>query len=351
MITTNNVLLTINNRYVKHYKEKGYNVKGGQEIEVKIEDLTYNSNILIEAKCDNCGENKKIQYNAYNRYTKNQSEEYYCQKCNNIKRRVTVKEKYGVENILESDEIREKMKRTMIDKYGNEHALNIPEFIEKMKKTNLEKYGHEYAAQNDNIKKKIENAFMKKYNVKTSLLDKNTQDKITKTNLEKYGVDNVFKLREFRENKLFEKYSVFHPMKSNIIVKKMRKTNIEKYGCENPMSNNIIKNKMIKTKQKLGIYLLESDRDDFYNYRLKIKSLTNKNKKVLFEKWNGYDYYDGEYIKNNIHNDKNYPTIDHKISIKFGFDNNIIPEEISKIENLCITKRGLNSSKGSNCRK
>ena len=34
----------------------------------------------------------------------------------------------------------------------------------------------------------------------------------------------------------------------------------------------------------------------------------------------------------------------------YGFDNNISPEEISKIENLCITKRGLNSSKGMNCR-
>ena len=107
---------------------------------------------------------------------------------------------------------------------------------------------------------------------------------------------------------------------------------------------------MIKTKQSLGLYLQDSDRDDFLNYKLKIKSYTNKNKKELYENWDGYDFYDNEYIKDNNKNDRNYPTIDHKISVKYGFENNISPEEISKLSNLCITKRGINSSKGSNCR-
>jgi hypothetical protein len=37
MIITPEVSLTMNTRYVKHYKEKGYNVKGGQTIIVKIQ--------------------------------------------------------------------------------------------------------------------------------------------------------------------------------------------------------------------------------------------------------------------------------------------------------------------------
>jgi len=100
MIITENVFLTINNRDVKYYKNKGYNIKGGQEIEVRINDLTNSSNVIIEAKCDFCDEKREIMYCAYNRYTKNQTEEYYCQKCNNIKRKITVKEKYGVDNIV-----------------------------------------------------------------------------------------------------------------------------------------------------------------------------------------------------------------------------------------------------------
>lgn len=60
------------------------------------------------------------------------------------------------------------------------------------------------------------------------------------------------------------------------------------------------------------------------------------------------DYYDGEYIKNNIklkHTDKNFPTIDHKISIYSGYKNNLSVDEIANIDNLCITKRFLNSKK------
>ena len=43
--------------------------------------------------------------------------------------------------------------------------------------------------------------------------------------------------------------------------------------------------------------------------------------------------------------DKQYPTIDHKTSILYGFLNKILPSEIGNIDNLCITKRSINSSK------
>ena len=60
--------------------------------------------------------------------------------------------------------------------------------------------------------------------------------------------------------------------------------------------------------------------------------------------------YDNEYIKDNLQfdcNDRRYPTIDHKISVKNGFINNIDPSIIGNVENLCITKRCINSSKNS----
>ena len=46
------------------------------------------------------------------------------------------------------------------------------------------------------------------------------------------------------------------------------------------------------------------------------------------------------------YNDSKYPSLDHKVSILYGFENGIPPEEISDLKNLCITKRSLNSSKG-----
>jgi len=63
----------------------------------------------------------------------------------------------------------------------------------------------------------------------------------------------------------------------------------------------------------------------------------------------GSHYYDGKYIKENLLLDKNdnlYPSIDHKIPVLYGFLNNISKEEISNINNLCITKRITNSKKG-----
>lgn len=88
--------------------------------------------------------------------------------------------------------------------------------------------------------------------------------------------------------------------------------------------------------------------DAFKIYSMAIRNLTQKHKKMLFKEWDGLDYYDGQNIKNNSklhHTHECYPTVDHKISIYFGFVNNISIEEIGNINNLCITKRKINGSK------
>ena len=54
------------------------------------------------------------------------------------------------------------------------------------------------------------------------------------------------------------------------------------------------------------------------------------------------------FVRRLTERNRNFPTVDHKISIVYGFKNNTPPEEISKIENLCITKRKINSSKSHN---
>lgn len=349
MILSNIVKLKINNRQVKHYKEKGYDIKGGDEINVNVVDLTTKSNALVDVCCDKCGKEKKIMYRDYNRFTRNQTEPYYCNQCNDIKRKITNQEIYGTNNVFQSEKIKEKRKKTMVEKYGDEHALNVDIFKEKMKNTNRERFGTDYASQNEDIKKKIENTFMINYGVKTSLLDAETIEKIKKTNLNLYGVENVFELESFRKDNLIERYGVEYPVQSEIIKERIRQTCLERYGVCNAMENEEIINKMIRTKQESGFYLINDKRSDFENYRLKVKRLTKKFKKILFENWDGYDYYDGEYIKNNFSlgsSNKNYPSIDHKISTFYGFINNISPEIISDISNLCITKMVNNSSKG-----
>ena len=106
---------------------------------------------------------------------------------------------------------------------------------------------------------------------------------------------------------------------------------------------------MIKGLKTKGLHI--EDKTEYEKFRLIVYRLTKHNKKELLEKWNSLDYYDGEYIKDNFnleYYDINYPTIDHKISIFYGYENNMKPEEISNIGNLCFTKRCINSSKGKN---
>lgn len=76
--------------------------------------------------------------------------------------------------------------------------------------------------------------------------------------------------------------------------------------------------------------------------------ILQRNKKIILENWDGFDYYDGDYIKDNFNlniNDRLYPHFDHKISVAYGFKNNIDYEIIGSIENICITKQCLNGLK------
>lgn len=352
MIVNKNVTLTMNNRYVKHYQTLGYKVKGGDTIQVKIEDLTPSSNVILTVTCDCCGTDKLMGYNTYNRFTLNQTEPYYCHKCNDLKRKKTNQERYGCDNVFQSEEKKEKRRQTMIERHGSEHALRVPEFKAKTKATNQERFGYDYASQNEEIKQKIEDTFMRNYGVKTSLLDPETIEKIKETNTKLYGVDNVLKLREFKEEAMLRVYSVEYPGASEEIRERVKKTNNERFGCDCCLSNKEIQKKSKKTRLERGSYLTEEQRTTYKNYWLKVKRITVKNRKTLFETWDGTDYYDGEYIKENFalpSGSKEYPTLDHKISVSYGFKHDIDPEEIGKLENLCITKRSINSRKHSNC--
>jgi len=211
---------------------------------------------------------------------------------------------------------------------------NNKEIKEKIKQIFLKKYGVLYPTQNKKIIEKREQ-LNKIKNIKNPNRVEKIKEKIKQTFLEKYGVQHQMQLEETKE--------------------KIKQTCLEKYGVENPFQNEdfkvIYQEKSRKTKINNGIYRSSYDKKILKDYTKLVRSLTRKAKKQLLKIWDGYDYYDDEYIKDNFslnHNDNNYPNIDHKISIKYGFDNNIPIEDIANINNLCVTKKINNLSKGSN---
>jgi hypothetical protein len=167
----------------------------------------------------------------------------------------------------------------------------------------------------------------KNFKVKYSCSNSCSILKYKDTCLTKYGVDNAFKLDENKQ--------------------KFKNTCKIKYGFDNPLKNSDISNKMVTTKEKIGQY--SKNRSEYSVYKNKCRTLSRLNRLTILNNWNGYDYYDNEYILEYLKLnplDPLYPTVDHKISILEGFKNNLSPEEISDIKNLCVTKRKINSSYG-----
>lgn len=74
---------------------------------------------------------------------------------------------YGVDNTFKSEEIKQKIKKSMIKNHGVEHPLQSEVFKEKFIKTCNERFGVDYPSQNPNVRKSI----MKRYTYKNIPFD------------------------------------------------------------------------------------------------------------------------------------------------------------------------------------
>ena len=223
-----------------------------------------------------------------------------------------------------------KMKDTKMDRYGSSTYNNR----EKAGVTNMERYGSHSPMKNDVIKNKVLKTKKKRYGSSGY----NNIEKIKKFWMEvgdDYVKDIVEKIRKTKEER-YGDGTYNNPTK-------MFDTKMERYGHYFTNQEKAYLTKVDRGHIKTGVVL-----EDWNLYRREVARFTRKYKKELYDSWNGYDYYDNEFIlgyfsKNHTH--RYYPTIDHKISVYYGFKNSIDPEIIGSIDNLCITKRFINSSK------
>jgi len=231
--------------------------------------------------------------------------------------------------IYADPEVSKKRKETCIEKYGVSSFTKTKEYIEKTKKTNNDKYGVDFYLQTDEINQTRIEKNIEKYGVSHHMKSKQFMKKFKKNIIEKFGVDNVSKLDSIKDKK--------------------KETFNKNYGFDHIFSSNKIKGDFFEKKHGYNPYIPIEKKTEFDIYKNEVWKLTHRVKKRLIENWNGYDYYDNELIKDNYnlhHNNNNYPSIDHKISIHFGFINKIDPSIIGDIRNLCITKRSINRKKG-----
>jgi len=353
MIKEDKVLVKVNIRNKKHYLNLGYLIS--DEIYVKVDDLPNGTNNKVTAICEICGSESYISYSKYLVNKNRGNKGYYsCFGCKNHVKEKTCMEKWGVKSYSMTDEFKstesakwkgiqkgsEKAKITMLEKYGvdsyfktneskefNRKWMSSSEFKEKSKNTLMMRYGVDSYSKTDEFKRVV--------NSKMS----QTIEKIKLIFLEKYGVDSPFKLNSVKLRNFIRRDEIEDIKKS---------TCLEKYGFDNVSKVKHIYDKIRDTKVKNGNIIPDNLLSSWNLYKKEVRNVTRKNKKSLYEDWDGYDYYDSDLIKgylSNTHTHRFYPTIDHKISVYYGFKNSIDPNIIGSIDNLCITKRFINSTK------
>lgn len=146
MLLTKFVKVKVNNHSMPHYKSLGYNVKMFDEITVPVEDLTPKSTVKVRVKCDYCGEEYMITYSCY---TKNISlDESFgkerkdaCIHCRHLKAKETYQDRYGVNNPMQLESIRNKAQETNILKYGYKNPILNKDIDAKRVNTLIKKYG------------------------------------------------------------------------------------------------------------------------------------------------------------------------------------------------------------------
>ena len=344
MILDKTVSVKIYSKNLKRYKEK-YKCEIGDVVNILLEDIDKYSSKKVNVECDDCGKHKYLSIQNHNKNKK-----YHCVKCSM---------KYK-ENPFSNPETIKKIKKIKKEKYGE----NYEKIRLKREKTMIKKYGVKNALENKDIMDKMKI----KINNRTEKEVEDIQNKRKKTCSKKYGINYLQIFKEKREKTMIKKYGVKNALENKDIMDKMKikinnrtdeekeqilnkhiKTCLKKYGTEFATSNEDVKKKQLKTRILKGYIMDPKNKSDWEIYWSKVRNLTRKNKQELYNNWDGFDYYDNEYIVENLllnSNNKYYPTIDHKISVYHGFKDNHSPEYISSIENLCITKKTLNSKKG-----
>ena len=203
MLKENQYVHTIwNSSNKKHLISKGYVfTKMYDDVVVKAEDLSNGSKIKVVCLCDYCGQ-EKIQT-----YREHLQRGDCCRNCFTKKVKDTIQSRYGVNNVMEIQDVKDKVQQTNLDKYGCTCAVHNPKIQAKAKETNMKKYGNEYyfgsekgkqdiqqiidnrtEEEKQDILNKMQSTCLEKYGVNNVLTSSETQQKIIDTNMKRYGV-------------------------------------------------------------------------------------------------------------------------------------------------------------------
>ena len=233
MILSTSTSIVVAARNITRYKELLYECNIGDVLEVKLEHLSINSKATILVRCDYCNNSKNIMYSVYTTNISSGGKFACSKKCGFVKAKQSNLIKYGVENVFQSNIIKDKIKETCTDKYGVENPSQSNIIKEKKKETTQQNYGVEHFSKTDKYKDKIKETCIDRYGVEYIFQSNKIKDKIKETCIDRYGVENPSQSKFIKEKKketLLKNYGVEHFSKTDEFKDKVRETSLYRYG-------------------------------------------------------------------------------------------------------------------------
>jgi hypothetical protein len=263
--------------------------KANQNVSKEIlENLYLNNSIsTIELKLDIPRSRIEKLFLKYKIRKKNQSE---IQNLKTVKNKTqnTVNKRYGGFT-LQSNELKEKVRKTNLKRYGVENVYQSNKIKKKIKLRKKERYGDE----NFNNSKKYKNTCLKKYGVDNPSKLEFIKSKKVKTSLIKYGVEYPWQLKEIKEkvkNTMLYRYGVKNALLLDISIKRARQKMKELYGVEYGFQSMDIQRKINRNLYNIKEYKFPSGRKvyvmGYENIMLDLLLENNINEKDILTGYN-----------------------------------------------------------------
>jgi hypothetical protein len=140
-----------------------------------------------------------------------------------------MKERWGVEYALQSEELKEKAKKSTKEKWGVENIFQNKELIKERFK---EKWGVDHPMKVDKLKEKAKHSINEKIRKEKDQMNERRRQ----TNLEKFGVESYAETEQFKEfmkSHNLEKWNKTWFMETEEFKQKSRQTSLENWGEDN----------------------------------------------------------------------------------------------------------------------
>ena len=239
---------------IDHFQKLGYNIQFKKPCLINVEDLLPGSTIKITSICDNCGVEKAVNFRDYYESTNSLTEQYFCKKCNSIKRKKTCLDRFGTENPMQSDSVKQKLKSTFIEKYGVDHYSKTEEYKAQYKQTCLLNWEVDNASKSQKVKDKIVETTIANLGVSYPQQSEIVMAKSKQTSKSRWGKDRFSQTQDFKfkvREKSQEKWGVDNYSQTDEFKTRTRETSLQKWGVEHYAKTETFKKSIRKIRENL----------------------------------------------------------------------------------------------------